>query len=297
MNYTKLDKHLKTHKQAIDNSLSDIVVDIIPDLQRSKLMKRVLLHNIAGRGKRLRPIMALAIFKKTSKQAVTEDLLQAACAVELIHTGSLMLDDLPSMDDAALRRGRKTSHTVFGESTTILGSAAMWVEAFRILAEVDHQYGTTLTLRATEATGSRGLVYGQMLDLAAFNNAQTVEELESCYRLKTAQLFWLSAGIGGAFAKVTDSEQAILDEFAQQFGVAYQIRDDLVGAVQNETQSGKDSNKDALNRKPNFVSVFGIEKTRQLLHMKTERAMELLNSMPKYNDVMLESLTNRLRDV
>jgi geranylgeranyl diphosphate synthase type II len=204
----------------------------------------------------------------------TKKMLEAACAIELIHAGSLMLDDLPSMDNADYRRGKKTNHVLYGDAVTILASAALWVEAFRIVGNTP-----ALVAATSQYVGRDGLVLGQYMDLYAFNKKQSLKSLRQCYDLKTASLFKLAVTYGAVLGGASTREQATLEKFAASFGIAYQIRDDIIDATATKTESGKDARKDEQNNKPNYVSVLGIAGARKALQKEVGDARRALASL------------------
>lgn len=210
--------------------------------------------------KRVRAAMALLGAELCGNEAAG---LGVALAVELVHAASLVLDDLPSMDNAPLRRGRPANHVAFGEATALLASFNLLTLAFRTLAE---RYEGTLASRLThlmaETIGSEGLVGGQAEDLVSTDRAITFERLERIHRLKTGVLFSASA-VGGAMAVGAGAQQiASLSAYAKNLGLAFQIIDDLLDVEGDPAETGKQVRLDA--KKTTFVSFSGTEGARQL---------------------------------
>lgn len=189
--------------------------------------------------------------------------LPAACVVEAIHASSLILDDLPSMDNAPLRRGRPTVHTVYGEAVAILAAFGLLNEAYRHLTRsYDSPLATVLTSLFTEAVGLDGLVAGQAEDVLATNGTLTFETLERIHRRKTGVLFSAAAKAGALSAGASASDVAALTAYAKNLGLAFQVVDDLLDVIGSTEETGKAVRHDA--RKTTFVSFSGVDGARQL---------------------------------
>ncbi len=283
-----LDAYLEAHKKLVDKTLLKLL-KTSGNYRRFPTLDKSLKHTIFLKGKRLRPIMVLMTYELFGGTAT--EVADTACAIELVHAGSLMLDDLPSMDDAEYRRGKKTNHVLFGDATTILASAALWVESFHILA------GTSEAAPLIEATtkyiGKDGLVLGQYMDLFAFNKQQSLKDLRQCYELKTGSLFMLAATYGAILGGANNQEQKSLEDFARAFGIAYQIRDDIIDATETEQQSGKDAHKDEQNNKPNYVTVLGLIGAQKALKKELATATKALAGLGK-DTMRLEQLLNAM---
>jgi geranylgeranyl diphosphate synthase type II len=221
-------------------------------------------------GKRLRPILTLA----TAGMFGSDDdaVLDVACAVELVHACSLVLDDLPSMDDAKLRRGRRTTHLEFGEDTAILAAFALLNRGYSLVAEAalrlaPSRYSTSdLLHHLTAAVGTAGLVGGQALDLATGRGASgrgadprsaSLSDLESIHSRKTGSLFVAAAELGAMSADARRKDLEAIASFAKNLGLAFQIEDDLVDATATSAESGKDERQDV--DRANFVALLGID--------------------------------------
>jgi geranylgeranyl diphosphate synthase type II len=215
--------------------------------------------------KRLRPILTLLVADvfRTPPEVV----LPGACAVELVHTASLILDDLPSMDDATLRRGRPACHVTHGEANAILAAFALINRAFELLAQgwpggPDAALRVELSGTLAQAIGLEGLIAGQGMDLAMTGRRIDLKTLESIHSRKTGALFTAAAALGAQSARATAAERMALVAFAKNLGLAYQIVDDLIDATSDPAQAGKDVRQDA--RKTTFVSFAGVDGARQL---------------------------------
>lgn len=216
-------------------------------------------------GKRLRPILTLATAGMFGSD--DEAVVDVACAVELVHACSLVLDDLPSMDDAKLRRGRRTTHLEFGEDTAILAAFALLNRGYALVAEAalrlaPSRYSTSdLLHHLTAAVGTAGLVGGQALDLATGRGAEpqaaTLADLESIHSRKTGALFVAAAELGAMSADARRRDLEAIASFAKNLGLAFQIEDDLVDATATSAESGKDERQDS--DRANFVALLGID--------------------------------------
>ena len=278
-----------TRKKLVDARLMDILS--ASGYEDNGVLTDALRYTILSTGKRIRPIFMLAIYELFDDDI--ENALDLACAIELLHAGSLMLDDLPSMDNAKLRRGEKTSHTKFGESTTILASAALWIKCFELIANSNSERTPELLAETTKFVGPNGLIIGQYYDLEAKNNSFTLSELTRHYEFKTAALFRLAAKFGAVIANANSTQEKLLDEYARCLGIAFQIKDDLVDATQTAEYSGKDSHLDDINNKQNFVNTIGLEQSQKALQEYVQKATNALKDS-KLNSDHLVALTNEL---
>ena len=197
-------------------------------------------------GKRFRPLLTLLTAEAFG--APISRALDVACAMEMVHAASLVLDDLPSMDDARLRRGRPTTHRVYGEADAILASVGLLTQAFAVMAQADGlspKDRVELVSELTEAVGFQGLVAGQALDLAERNRPRTVAELDQLNHRKTGVLMMAAAEAGARVGGASAAARRELGEFARRIGLAFQIRDDLIDAEEGGEHVGKDVGKDA----------------------------------------------------
>jgi geranylgeranyl diphosphate synthase, type II len=229
-------------------------------------------------GKRFRPALLLAVGETFG--ASRESLIATACALEMIHTYSLVHDDLPSMDNDDLRRGRPTCHVRFGEATAILAGDALLTLAFKTVAEDDKLSATTRALLVSEiarAAGTpEGMVAGQAYDLEAESRSVGAEELETIHRLKTAALITAAARCGAIIADASTAAREAVTEYAGQLGLLFQITDDLLDVTATAEIIGKTPGKDARARKATYPAMHGIEATRNYLANTHAAAVEAL---------------------
>lgn len=262
-------------KRQIDERLASIVDDMIAGTKGE--FAEALRYTILSGGKRIRPVLTLTIydlFKKDDREA-----LDAACALELFHASSLMLDDLPSMDDAAMRRGKSTSHAEFGESTTILAAAAIWTKAYELLADYPADEAKALSKITAILTGSKGLILGQYYDLQSQHSDKiNTDELIKQYTWKTASLFRLAVSYAAICGHASTKQSRNLDDFAKNLGIAFQVHDDIIDKTMTVLETGKDSHKDQKNHKPNCVDVIGLDKAEARFEQYMQRASKAMTA-------------------
>lgn len=246
-----------------------------PETRAPEQLHRAMRYAVLGGGKRLRPVLVYAT--GSALGASLDQLDASAAAVEIIHAYSLVHDDLPAMDDDALRRGRPTCHVAFGEAMAILAGDALQALAFDVLA-TDRGIGAGIhvemlaTLAA--ACGSHGMAGGQALDLAAVGERLTPNELERMHVHKTGALIRASVRLGALAAGCRDA--ALLDaleRYGHAVGLAFQIRDDILDVEGDSTVIGKTAGKDAANDKPTYPTILGMDQTRTQLRRFTQEAI------------------------
>jgi len=225
---------------------------------RSPQVTAAMEDSLFAPAKRLRPILALLVADVL--RGDPEKVLPAGCAVEMVHTASLILDDLPSMDDAETRRGRPTCHKVHGEANAILAAFALLNRVFEILAEgwpdgPDAGLRTAIAAELARAIGTDGMIAGQAQDLALTDQTIDFPTLEFIHSRKTGALFMASADLGALAARARPAERAAVVAYAKNLGLAFQIVDDLIDVTGRTGEAGKDVGKDL--KKTTFVSFSG----------------------------------------
>ena len=209
-------------------------------------LKESILYSIDAGGKRVRPLLVLAVIQDRVGQ-LTSDHYKIAAAIELIHTYSLIHDDLPAMDNDDFRRGKPTNHKVFGDALAILAGDAMQALAFLSITtaeQVNAEEKVRLIQRLAEASGASGMVGGQVYDLAGEQQQLTLEQLEQIHRLKTGALLTFSIEAGAILAQVSEKELQQFKTFAEHIGLAFQIKDDMLDVTATTEQLGKPANSD-----------------------------------------------------
>lgn len=255
--------------------INEALLKILPDekVEPSELHAAMRYSIFAG-GKRLRPVLFIAASEALDSN--WKPYLPYACAVEMIHTYSLIHDDLPCMDDDDLRRGRATCHKVYGEATALLAGDALLTAAFAILPDIQaHPQGVLSALRLLgNSAGSMGMVGGQVLDLASEGKRISPELMQTIHANKTGALF--SAAIVGAAALSCADEKKTksLQNYANKLGVAFQIVDDILDIVGEEALIGKPVGSDEKNLKATYPALFGLENSRKMAQDTIEQAIE-----------------------
>lgn len=242
-------------------------------------------YSVFAGGKRLRPILCLAAAEAVGKEATP--LLPAACALEMLHTYSLIHDDLPAMDNDDYRRGKLTNHKVFGEGIAVLAGDALLTYGFEVLLRFARQFpAKERALQVLEeiaaAIGTQGMVGGQVVDLEAEgqkNDAQPEETLRYIHTHKTGALFRTSIRAGAILAGAEESELADLTLYAEKFGLAFQITDDLLDITGDQEVLGKPIGSDVKNQKITYPALYGLEKARLLAKDTIDEAVQALTKL------------------
>lgn len=236
--------------------------------------------SIFGEGKRFRPSLVFAAGREFG--AVDEKLIRTAAAVEMIHTYSLIHDDLPAMDDDDLRRGRATVHKKFDVATAILAGDALQAMAFETIANDSSLDGALrLTLIGELAAAAGRMVAGQQMDLEAEGKSIELSAIEQIHRGKTGALIRFSVRAGGLIAEIEGAEMDSLSRFGEKIGLLFQITDDLLDITETTESLGKTAGKDAASGKATYPSVIGVERTRQLISEVHAEAVSELKAMKK----------------
>ncbi|MEP5764936.1 MAG: polyprenyl synthetase family protein [Halieaceae bacterium] len=238
-------------------------------------------------GKRVRPALVYAAAQAVEGSALQQaegDALNAldyaAGATEMLHAYSLVHDDLPAMDNDELRRGQPTCHIAFDEATAILVGDGLQARALELLAEapgLSAEIRLAMLRTLTAAAGSRGMVGGQAIDIAAVDQAIDVHQLETMHALKTGALIRASVALGAISAGAIEEQLAALDDYADAIGLAFQVCDDVLDATGDSATLGKQAGADAANHKPTYVSILGLDAARaraQALHDEAIAALE-----------------------
>ena len=237
-------------------------------------------YSLFAGGKRIRPILALAAAE--ALHAATAPLLPVACALECIHTYSLIHDDLPAMDDDDLRRGKPTCHVVFGEAEAILAGAGLLSFAFELLTHPDALLGISpeaqlrMINTIAKAIGPVGMVGGQSLDLAAEGRAIDFEHLRLIHGYKTGALITASVQAGAIFGQANENQFAALSRYGAQIGLAFQIVDDLLDVEGTTADLGKTAGADAQRNKATYPAFFGVAKTKVMAKEAVDAAVTAL---------------------
>jgi geranylgeranyl diphosphate synthase type II len=276
-----LSAYIKNKNQQINVALEKILHDSQPSEPIVQAMKYLLMAD----GKRIRPVLCLAAAEAVGGKPQT--VLPAACALEIVHTYSLIHDDLPAMDNDDLRRGKPTCHVAFDEATAILAGDALLTLAFQVLSSVqftgENQASGWLKVIhiISTATGYQGMIRGQMLDMASEGQHLTVDELKSMHALKTGALIEASLLCGALLADARKHQLEILKTYAQNIGLAFQVTDDILNVEGNPKEMGKAVGTDQLREKSTYPAILGLETSRQFAKNLVEKALQALEIFDK----------------
>lgn len=284
------DSFLKEKKQKLEETLPYYITQ----LRAPENLKKSMVYSLNAGGKRLRPILLFATIESFGGDY--EESLPLACAIEMIHTYSLIHDDLPAMDNDDYRRGKLTNHKVFGDATAILAGDALLTYSFQLIANLRSSNLTsedklTLISELARAAGPEGMVGGQIADIEAQEKTLTISELEYIHMHKTGDLLIYSIFAGAVIAKADEQDIMNLGEFAKHLGLAFQIKDDILDIEGNEDVLGKPVGSDETNGKSTYPKLLSLDGSKQKLHSHIATAKEYLFKV-KMNHTLLETLTD-----
>ncbi|WP_342778106.1 polyprenyl synthetase family protein [Terrilactibacillus laevilacticus] len=284
---------LNEKKLTIDTQLTKA----IEKLHAPDELKEAMNYSISAGGKRLRPILLLSTIEALGEE---ESLgMGTAIALEMIHTYSLIHDDLPAMDNDDLRRGRPTNHKVFGEAAAILAGDALLTYAFECLVSNSEKLSDTLKLKLTRklahAAGPEGMVGGQQEDLSAEGRELSIDQLKHIHDLKTGRLLTFAIESGALIGGANDEQLKGLRRFSKHLGLAFQIRDDILDIEGNEEDIGKPVGSDEANNKSTYPKLLSLQGAKDTLHDHIDQALVVLESLDLKSS-RLEQLTHYILD-
>ena len=264
--------------------------EIIDQTTNSSVVVTAMRHSLLAEGKRIRPVLCIA-----ASQAVggrTEDVLMIACALEMIHAYSLIHDDLPAMDNDDLRRGKPTCHIAFNEATAILAGDALLTLAFEILSSIDLNRikvnNAVKWLRViniiAKAAGYKGMIEGQIKDIAAEGNRIGLKDLEKMHALKTGALIEASISTGAILGNGSVEQIQQLNIYAKNIGLAFQVIDDILNVEGDPAVMGKDVGTDQVREKSTYPSIIGIEKSKEFAKNLVNNALQALDYFDNKSD-------------
>ncbi|ACD21704.1 MULTISPECIES: polyprenyl synthetase family protein [unclassified Clostridium] len=245
-------------------------------------------------GKRIRPILLILTYSLYKDNI--EKIMPMAAAIEMIHTYSLIHDDLPCMDDDDLRRGKPTNHKVFGENIAVLAGDALLNEAMTLLMKSSLELGESAlkaSYEISKAAGPEGMIGGQVVDVLSEVSEISKEELEYMHEKKTGELIRVSIVAGGILARVPSGDIEALNEYGKKLGLAFQIKDDILDVIGTKETLGKATNRDKELNKTNFITVYGLEKCEELCKMLTDECIKILDNL-SVDASLLKELTHNL---
>lgn len=289
---------MKAELQKFFNSRKDKLDQLLPlhvkRLSAPATLKDAMLYSLNAGGKRVRPVLLLATLNSLNgDEAIGYDI---ACAIEMVHTYSLIHDDLPAMDDDDYRRGKLTNHKVFGEAMAILAGDALLTYAFEVISKLDHpqvnaEKKLLLIEGLSKASGPEGMVGGQVADMEGEGKDLTVEQLEYIHHHKTGDLLTFSVVAAAILAGVPAVQRESLRLFAKELGLVFQIKDDILDVVGDADKLGKPVGSDTDNNKSTYPSLLTLEGAKEKLFEHTKLAKEYLSNIEMKNS-LLHDLTD-----
>lgn len=254
----------------------DLQLFLDPENRIESRLREAMAYSLLAGGKRIRPILLLSTFDNL--QVISDERSAArklAAAMEMIHTYSLIHDDLPSMDDDDLRRGQPTNHRKFDEATAILAGDALLNRAYELILEAALEGGAAVVEAGSLIAGfagARGMIGGQIIDLSSQGQEITLERLEELQRLKTGALLRAAVGSAGLLAASQEPVRALLDDYGLALGLVFQIKDDILDVTSTSGTMGKTVGKDERDTKVTFVTMLGIDAARERLALELKKA-------------------------
>ena len=256
------------------------IEDFYKSQQVSSDLSEVILYSVQAGGKRIRPLLLLELIEAFGME-LTEAHYQVAAALEMIHTGSLIHDDLPAMDDDDYRRGRLTSHKKFGEDMAILAGDSLFLDPYGLLAraELPSQVKVDLISELSLAAGSFGMVAGQVLDMQGEGQAISLEDLKTIHANKTGKLLTYPFVAAGLIAEVEQSVQAKLRRIGELLGLAFQVRDDILDVTASFEELGKTPQKDLAAAKSTYPAFLGLDGAKNFFNQTLDEAVDTLKDL------------------
>ena len=251
-----------------------------------------ILYSVQAGGKRIRPLLLLELVEAFGVSLQPAH-FQVAAALEMIHTGSLIHDDLPAMDDDDYRRGRLTNHKKFGEATAILAGDSLFLDPYGLIAvaELPSRVKVNLIMELSQAAGTFGMVGGQALDMEGEGCQLDLKELQAIHAHKTGKLLAFPFLAAGLLAQVDEGVQAKLRKIGELIGLAFQVRDDILDVTASFEELGKTPQKDLVAAKSTYPALLGLEKAKETLDQVLDQAQNLLKEIAKNRPFSGESLT------
>ncbi len=265
---------LREYQKRVDAELDRLLP---PETAPPETIHRAMRYSLFAGGKRIRPILCLEAARTVG--GAPESVIAAACSLELVHTYSLIHDDLPALDNDDYRRGKLTNHKVFGDAMAILAGDSLLTLAFQVLAELPAPADRAVRLIAELATASGtvgGMIGGQVADLEGEGQTPTAPLLESIHRAKTGALLRASLRMGAIYAGAAEEQYAALSCYGEHVGLAFQIVDDILDVEESSEALGKTAGKDAQQQKITFPAVYGLETSRRMAEEECARAHRVL---------------------
>ena len=269
----------------IVNEINQRLKTILNDYPKSRV-KEAMLYSLQAGGKRIRPFIVLQVIRAYNQNY--HDYIDIACALEMIHTYSLIHDDLPGMDNDDLRRGKPTCHKQFGEATAILAGDGLLNEAVNIIIKTSLTSDLKIALISClyQASGISGMIYGQELDIENENKKLSIDTLNTIHHYKTGKLLSCAFQLGGLIASPQDVK--VLKEIGYKVGFAFQIQDDILDVISDSKTLGKPVGSDASNHKETYTTLIGVEASQKEVDKLFKEAIELVYSLSINHGLIIE---------
>ncbi len=281
--------HLSQFRTHYEPVIQQEMAELISALSIPESLKESMHYSLQAGGKRIRPMLLLATMHEQG--AAHPDALKVAAAIEMIHTYSLIHDDLPSMDNDDLRRGMPTNHNVFGEAVAILAGDALLTFSFGILArleDVSAEDKVRLIDLLSTAAGAEGMVGGQVLDIEGEEKQLTLEQLEQVHLLKTGALLTYSIISGAILAGANSEHLMALSTFGRHLGLAFQIQDDILDVTGTSEELGKTAGKDETSDKSTYPGILTLPKAKEKLDYHSQQALDAIAGLPGEQQLLKE---------
>ncbi|WP_196601188.1 polyprenyl synthetase family protein [Pectinatus frisingensis] len=288
-----MNKYIAHRIELINNTLSDLYP---ADAALNKILAQSMNYSLTAGGKRLRPLMLMAAADAIGDNG--EKYNRIACALELIHTYSLIHDDLPAMDNDDYRRGKLTNHKVYGDGMAVLAGDALLTMAFDVIAsnpDIKSEHLLKVVQEISYAAGPQGMVGGQAIDLLSENKNISLTELRQLHSAKTGALFRAAVRSGAILAQASAVQLTALTKYAEEFGLAFQITDDILDIIGDDKKTGKPTGSDIKNHKSTYVSLLSLSEAKHLAQTSIENAVTALTIFGD-NAQFLKTLVKNLLD-
>lgn len=279
----RLPDFLLASKEQVDHRLAEVATDQATAAasmgEALDTITQAYSYVLTNGGKRIRPTLVYAAAQAVGHKGIGTGLDHVACALEMIHTYSLIHDDLPAMDDDDLRRGRPSCHKAFNEATAILAGDALQAQAFELLADAPDFHPiqhVALIKSLAKAAGLQGMVGGQAMDITATNTDLSLQQLQSMHAFKTGAVIRAALTMGGIAANASAEQLSALDAYGTHIGLAFQVVDDILDVEGNAETLGKTQGKDSKANKPTYVSLMGLDGAKKESQRLLQAALEAL---------------------
>jgi len=292
---TDIKLRLNEYCSVINSNLNTLVPEI--ETSQKKIYEAMRYSLLIG-GKRIRPVLTIAICEMFGGNI--DDAIPFACAIEMIHTYSLIHDDLPAMDNDDYRRGVATNHKVYGEGMAVLAGDALLNKAFEVmLSALDDNSNIEKKIKAIQlisnASGTEGMIGGQVIDIESEGKTINYETLKTMHSLKTGALIQASASAGALIAGARQEDIKKIDDYALNLGLAFQIKDDILSEIGDREKLGKNTGNDRENNKSTYVTILGLDESKVFLKKVTDSAIGALKDFGTKAEFLVE-LANYLLD-